>query len=253
MAIREAGARLAVLGGCGGIGRAVVARAVAQGWRVSVLDLPASLDRHGVPAGVQAVGVNGTDEASVAAAFGAVAEATDGALDGFVNLAGWQIGLKPLAETPVAEWDEVFAGNMRTAFLSARAALPLLRRGRDAAMVQISSGLAANTRPGYGPYAAAKAAMISMTKTLALESAPAVRVNAVAPAAVDTAFLRGGTGRSDEGGRSSIDTAAYAAMIPLRRLAVAEDIVGPVFFMLGPDSGYVTGQVLWVNGGGYMP
>jgi NAD(P)-dependent dehydrogenase (short-subunit alcohol dehydrogenase family) len=182
-----------------------------------------------------------------------VAEATDGALDGFVNLAGWQIGLKPLAETPVAEWDEVFSGNMRTAFLSARAALPLLRRGRDAAMVQISSGLAANTRPGYGPYAAAKAAMISMTKTLALESAPAVRVNAVAPAAVDTAFLRGGTGRSDEGGRSSIDTAAYAAMIPLRRLAVAEDIVGPVFFMLGPDSGYVTGQVLWVNGGGYMP
>jgi NAD(P)-dependent dehydrogenase (short-subunit alcohol dehydrogenase family) len=95
--------------------------------------------------------------------------------------------------------------------------------------------------------------MISMTKTLALESAPAVRVNAVAPAAVDTAFLRGGTGRSDEGGRSSIDTAAYAAMIPLRRLAVAEDVVGPVFFMLGPDSGYVTGQVLWVNGGGYMP
>lgn len=241
--------RLAVLGGAGGIGRALVARAVAEGWQVSVLDLPASLARHPVPDGVRAIGVDGSDEASVAAAFAGLGEA----LEGFVNLAGFATPLAPLAQTDSAVWDEVIAGNLRTAFLTARAALPLLAKGEQPAMVQTVSGLAAFTRPGYGPYAASKAAMVSLTKTLALEAAPAIRVNAVGPAAVDTAFLRGGTGRSDESRAPHLDIAAYTAAIPLKRFAVAEDVVGPILFLLGPDAGYMTGQVLWVNGGAYMP
>jgi len=241
--------RLAVLGGAGGIGRALVARAVAEGWQVSVLDLPASLARHPVPDGVRGIAVDGSEEASVAAAFGAVGEA----LEGFVNLAGFATSLKPLAETAPDIWDEVIAGNLRTAFLTARAALPLLARGTAPAMVQTVSGLAAFTRPGYGPYAASKAAMVSMTKTLALEAAPAIRVNAVGPAAVDTAFLRGGTGRSDEDRAPHLDIAAYTAVIPLKRFAQPADVVGPILFLLGPDAGYMTGQVLWVNGGAYMP
>jgi NAD(P)-dependent dehydrogenase (short-subunit alcohol dehydrogenase family) len=120
-------------------------------------------------------------------------------------------------------------------------------------MVLMVSGLASHTRPGYGPYAACKAAMVSMTKTLALEAAPAIRVNAVGPGAVDTAFLRGGTGRSDEDQAPRLDVDAYAAMIPLKRIAVAGDVVGPTLFLLGPDSAYMTGQVLWVNGGAFMP
>ncbi len=241
--------RLAVLGGAGGIGRALVARAVKEGWRVSVLDLPASLARHPVPEGVQAIGVDGSDEASVGAAFAAL----DAGLEGFVNLAGFASPLGSLAATDSAVWDEVIAGNLRTAFLTARAALPLLAKGERPAMVQTVSGLAAFTRPGYGPYAACKAAMISLTKTLALEAAPAIRVNAVGPAAVDTAFLRGGTGRSDESRAPHLDIAAYTAAIPLKRFAQPEDVVGPILFLLGPDAGYMTGQVLWVNGGGYMP
>ena len=243
--------RLAVLGGAGGIGRALVARAAAEGWRVSVLDLPASLARHAVPPGVRAIPVEGQSEASVAQAFAAVAE--EGGLEGFVNLAGFASPMGALAETGPAMWDEVIAGNLRTAFLTARAVLPLLAQGRQPAMVQMVSGLAAFTRPGYGPYAAAKAAMISMTKTLALEAAPAIRVNGVGPGAVDTAFLRGGTGRSDENEPARLDVAAYSAVIPLKRIAVAEDVVGPTLFLLGPDSAYMTGQVLWVNGGAYMP
>ena len=120
-------------------------------------------------------------------------------------------------------------------------------------MVNVVSGLGAFVRPGYGLYGAAKAAMIHLTKTLALEAAPAVRVNAVGPAAVDTAFLRGGTGRSDEAGESSLDMDAYVRMTPLERMAVAEDVVGPIMFLLGSDSAFMTGQTLWVNGGGYMP
>jgi NAD(P)-dependent dehydrogenase (short-subunit alcohol dehydrogenase family) len=214
-----------------------------------VLDLPASLARHPVPAGVQAIPVDARDAASVAVAFAAL----DDGLDGFVNLAGFLLGMGRLEAVQPEFWDEVVAGNLRAAFLTARAALPLLAKGENASMVQMVSGLAAHTRPGYGPYAACKAAMISMTKTLALEAAPAIRVNAVGPGAVDTAFLRGGTGRSDEDGATNLDIATYSAMMPLKRIAQPSDVVGPVMFLLGPDSAYMTGQVLWVNGGAYMP
>jgi NAD(P)-dependent dehydrogenase (short-subunit alcohol dehydrogenase family) len=95
--------------------------------------------------------------------------------------------------------------------------------------------------------------MIALTKTFALEHAPRVRVNAVAPGPVDTAFLRGGTGRSGEDRETSIDIDAFSSMNPMKRIAVPADIVGPVMFLLGPDSAYMTGQTLWVNGGAYMP
>lgn len=240
--------RLAVLGGCGGIGRALVGRALADGWQVAVLDLPASLERHPVADGVQGVALDAADEAQVTAAFAQL-----GPLEGFVNLAGFASPGAPLEDTGTATWDEVVSGNLRAAFLTARAALPKLRAGDAGAMVQMVSGLAAFTRPGFGPYAACKAAMVSLTKTLALEAAPDVRVNAVGPAALDTAFLRGGTGRSAEDGALRIDMATYAATLPLRRFGQAADVVGPVMFLLGADSAWMTGQVLWVNGGGYMP
>jgi NAD(P)-dependent dehydrogenase (short-subunit alcohol dehydrogenase family) len=70
---------------------------------------------------------------------------------------------------------------------------------------------------------------------------------------VDTAFLRGGTGRSPEDRESIVPLDAYRAMTPMKRLALPEDIVGPIDFLLSAASGFMTGQVLWVNGGGYMP
>ena len=149
--------------------------------------------------------------------------------------------------------DTTIDGNLRTTFLACTAAMPLLEAGEDASLVNIASGLAQFIRPHYGPYAAAKAGMIALTKTLAHEHAPKVRCNVVAPGAVDTAFLRGGTGRSDEQQQTTIDVAAYGAMIPLNRIAVPDDIVGPILFLLGPGSRYMTGQSLWVNGGAYMP
>lgn len=126
-----------------------------------------------------------------------------------------------------------------------------LRPRRDGP--QGDSGLGAYIRPQFGPYAASKAGMIALTKTFALEHAPRVRVNAVAPGPVDTAFLRGGTGRSNEDGVPTIDIEGFNAAIPMRRIAVSDDVVGPVMFLLGPDSAYMTGQTLCVNGGAYMP
>jgi NAD(P)-dependent dehydrogenase (short-subunit alcohol dehydrogenase family) len=80
--------------------------------------------------------------------------------------------------------------------------------------------------------------MIALTKTFGLEHAPRVRANAVAPGPVDTAFLRGGTGRSNEDGASTIDVNVFAAMNPMQPIAVPEDITGPVMFRLGPASAY---------------
>ncbi len=238
--------KLAILGGAGGIGRALTTRATAAGWQVWVLDLPNSLDSHPVAEGVTAIAIDITDPASVTAAFDQL-----GPLDGFVNLAGYMSPPNALAETPLDVFDDVIQGNLRGAFLAASAALPLLQQARGA-MVNVASGLGAYTRPGFGPYAAAKAGLISMTKTLALEAAPTVRVNAVGPSVVDTAFLRGGQGRAATD-PAPIDLDAMARATPLGRIATPQDVVGPILFLLGPDAAFMTGQTLWINGGGYMP
>ncbi|TFF27696.1 SDR family oxidoreductase [Jiella endophytica] len=241
---------IAILGAAGGIGRRLLSELRDRGHETIALDLPASLERHRLEG--RSIAIDILDEASIENAFGELAGDGEG-LDGFVNLAGYNARLTPLAAMDTGYFDDVIAGNLRGAFLAARAAKPLLERGRNASLVMVSSGLAAHVRPGYGAYSAAKAAIVAMTKTLALEWAPTVRVNAVAPGLVDTAFLRGGTGRSDEDGASVVDLDAYRGMTPLGRIALPDDVTGPVRFLLGEDSRFMTGQVLWVNGGGYMP
>ena len=240
--------RIAVLGGAGGIGRALVAHLLGNGDEVAVLDLPASLARHALTTSGIAIDVR--DEGSITAAFETLA-GTWQSVDGFVNLAGYNSALTPIGETATDYFDEITGGNLRGAFLAARAVLPLMSEG--GAVVHVASGLAAHVRPGYGTYSASKAGLIALTKTFAVENAPRVRFNAVAPGLVDTAFLRGGTGRSQEDGDSIVPLDAYRAMTPMKRLALPEDIVGPIDFLLSPASGFMTGQVLWVNGGGYMP
>lgn len=244
--------RIAVLGGCGGIGRELVTVAQQRGASVTVLDLQASLERHPVDDHVSGIAVDATSEESLVRAFQQL-DAQWGALDGFVNLCGFMHDNQPVTKMPSSVWSDSIEGNLNSMFLASQAALPLLNKGRDAAMVHASSGLAQHVRPGYGAYAVAKAGVIALTKTLAMENAPNVRVNAVAPSAVDTAFLRGGTGRSDENEDLQMDLDAYVNMIPLKRIATPIDIVEPILFLLGSGSAYMTGQVLWINGGAYMP
>lgn len=239
--------KVAVAGGCGDIGRAVVGALVAAGAQVTVLDLPRSIERNPAPKGVKAIALDAAAEASVRDAFAGLGSS----LDGFVNLVGFTPPLQPVEKMSAQTWDEAVAGNLRAAFLLARAAVPLLRASGAGSLVNVSSGLALRAAAGYGPYAACKAGMISLTKTIAVEHAPAVRANAVAPAAVDTEFLRGGTGR--ERRASHVDLEAYVKMIPLGRIAGPADIVGPILFLLSPASGYMTGQVLYVNGGMLTP
>ncbi len=240
--------RIAVLGGAGGIGRALVSDLASGGDEVMVLDLQASLERHRPQ--VPSIPVDVLSEGAIGTAMDELAQRWS-SIDGFVNLAGYNSRLQTLAETSTDYFDDIIAGNLRGAFLSTRAVLPLMAEGSS--LVMVSSGLGRYIRPNYGSYAAAKAGVIALANTLALECAPKIRVNTVAPGLVDTSFLRGGTGRSDEAGESVVSFAPYIAAIPLKRLADPVDIVGPIRFLLGPDSRYMTGQVLWVNGGAYIP
>jgi 3-oxoacyl-[acyl-carrier protein] reductase len=217
-----------------------------------VLDLPQSLARH-LPAAELAIAVDASDAQAIGRAFAELGAAF-GALDGLVALAGFAEARVPLAETDPSAFAAVIEGNMTSTFLSCRAAVPLLRAGNAPAIVTMSSGLAAKATPGYGPYAAAKAGVLALTRILAAELAPGVRVNAVAPGAVDTAFLRGGTHRGgDDPGPGRFDADAYLRTVPLGRLAQPDDIALPILFLLGPGSGYITGQTLHINGGLLMP
>ena len=250
-----AGARIVVAGGAGDIGRAVVAACLANGHRVAVIDLPRSLAKHEPPADVLALPADATDPEAVSAAFGAVERAWS-AIDALVFLVGFTITPPVRLEAlSVAQWDEVIAGNLRSAYLVARAALPLLKRGRDSAIVMCSSGLGFNVLPGFGPYAAAKAGIVGLTKALAVEAAPEIRANAVAPSAIETAFMKGGTGR-ETGDAAAADWfrgGDYARLFPLGRLAEIADVVGPILFLLGPAARFITGQTLHINGGRIMP
>jgi 3-oxoacyl-[acyl-carrier protein] reductase len=226
-----------------------VAALIAKGAAVIVLDLPASVERHGVPHGAEVFSMDARDATGVKAVFTDI-EKRFTAIDGLVNLVGFSRERQPVTETSDDLWHEVTDGNLNSAFYIARAALPLLKRGCDPAIVNTSSGLALKPTPGYGPYSVSKAGVLALTRLLAQENAPLVRANAVAPSAVDTAFLHGGTGRGgDDGGATRMDVEAYLKTVPLARLAAAEDIVGPILFLLSRQSAYITGQTLHVNGG----
>jgi 3-oxoacyl-[acyl-carrier protein] reductase len=248
------GARMLVLGGCGAIGRALVRSALAADLRVAVWDLPTSIARHAPPTDVARHAFDATDETAYAAALQGLPPDWNGAVDILVALAGFTAGKEPVESLSTATWDEVMDGNLRSTFLANRAVLPLLRASGSGAIVNMSSGLAIRATPGYGPYSVAKAGVLALTRMIAAEAAPTVRANAVAPSAVDTAFLRGGTGRGEEDGQASrLDVAAYARTLPLQRIANPDDVVGPILFLAGPASRYMTGQVLHINAGSVTP
>jgi 3-oxoacyl-[acyl-carrier protein] reductase len=237
---------LAILGGCGGIGRGLVDQAQAAGYTSVIFDLANSIAAH-APDGVRAVAVDATSPDSLIEA----AANLSGPLAGFVNLCGFTGAHSPIVAQDVPGWTEVINGNLNAAFFAAHAFAPHI--GQGGAIVNIGSGLGHFARPGYGPYAVSKAGIAALTRQMALELAPDVRVNCVAPSAVDTAFLRGGTGRSNEDDPMRLDLDSYARAIPMGRVATAQDVTGPILFLLSDAAAYVTGQTLHVNGGAFMP
>ncbi|MCS7017554.1 MAG: SDR family NAD(P)-dependent oxidoreductase [Cytophagales bacterium] len=245
---------LVVVGGCGGIGRALVRLALANSLRVAVIDLPDVIRTFPPPAEVLSFAADATCEEAVRQAFVQIGDAW-GVVDGLVNLAGFLTTFETVEHMDYTDWRYVYEGSLLTTLFPCKHALPLLRKSkRTAAIVNMTTGIAYIGRPRYGPYAAAKAAIVSLTKTLAAENAPKIRVNAVAPGAVDTPFLSGGTAHGGIQGEKArrINVEEYLKSVPMGYLATPDDVAEPILFLLSDAARYITGQVLHINGGALM-
>lgn len=170
-------------------------------------------------------------------------ESAWGGLDCLVNNAGiW--GRNDLESLDDAELERTLKTNLNGVFWAARAALPLLRKSDSASIVNISSTAGQRGEAFHSPYAASKGAVIALTKSWAPELAPAIRVNSVAPGWVDTDM----SASAYEGpGRAEIEK-----IIPLGKVATAEEIAGAVLFLASPLAAHVTGEILNVNGGSVL-
>jgi 3-oxoacyl-[acyl-carrier protein] reductase len=239
-----------VTGGATGIGRATALALAAAGARVAVNHLPADAAKaDAVVTSIRATGTLGL------AVSGSVAEARDvaaivratevalGPIDILVNNAG-VIQEKPFLDTSEADWDFVVGVDLKGVFLCCRTVLPgMVERGHGC-VINVASELGYLGRAQYAPYCAAKAGVIGLTRSLAREFAPAIRVNAIAPGPIDTPML-------------SLEHMSAAMIekekdIPARRVGTPDEIAGTAVFLASDLASFYYGQVLSPNGGALM-
>lgn len=248
--ITLAGKRILVTGGSRGIGRATALMAARAGADVGVLYHTRRTEAEQVAREVRGAGrrayVGGGDLADAERVAQVMSEvkAAFGTLDGVViNHGVWPPADTPLVRMAPERWRQTMRANLDSVFFVARAALGVMESA-GGRMVMVSSTAGQRGEAGHADYAATKGAMISLVKSLAIEAAPAVTVNAVAPGWVDTEM----SAPAYEGAHR----AAIAAAIPLQRIATADDIAGPVVFLLSDLARHVTGEILNVNGGSVL-
>jgi len=234
---RLAGRRIFVTGAASGIGASIAALFAAEGARVALADR----QPVGAMPSDQAMSfaLDVSDEAAVRQAVDAAADAFGG-LDGVVNAAGIA-NTELLSELSAADWRRVIDVNLTGSFLVCAAAERHLRAVEGATIVNFSSGQGLAPFVRRGAYAASKAGVISLTKTLALEWAP-IRANTICPGAVDTPMVR--QGYTSEALREQVGP-RYA----LKRIGEPIEMAHAALYLSSRESSFVTGIVLAVDGG----
>lgn len=236
-----------VVGASVGIGRAACERFAAEGAIVVVTsrssarcdEIAAAIEARGGTA--LSVPVDVAEEGAVAAAVERTTAAF-GRLDGAFNNAGVQSVPRPAAEHTVAEWDRVFAVNVRGTWLAMRAQIPAILASGGGAIVNTTSVGGIVGSAGIAPYVASKHAVVGLTKASAIDYARrGIRINALAPGAVRTAMLTDWLG--DE------ELASMAQETPQGRIGEPEEIAGAAAWLLSDDASFATGTTLTLDGG----
>lgn len=240
-----------VTGGGGGIGRGYALALAHAGADVVIADIDddggTAVAKEVLDLGRRSlfVATDVSEAANTARLAAEIGEAFDG-VDIVVNNAAVFAGLpsQALEELDEGLWDKVMAVNVKGVWLTTRALLPLLRARGGGAVVNQASTAAYLNSPRRLHYNVSKAAVVSITKTLAKELADDnVRVNAIAPGPTDTEALK-------DVPAAALERAVQSQAI--KRLGTPGDMAGALLFLVGPDSSWVTGQVLVVDGGGVM-
>lgn len=240
-----------VTGGATGIGRSAVLALAAAGYDVAINYGSSAAKAREVAAEAEKLGAKTlllqcdvSDDAAVRAMMGTIDEAF-GHLDALVNNAGttatWKV--KDLESLDMDEWDRTFAVNVRGTFQVTRAAVPLLKKGTKPAVVNTASIVGLRPGPQPLPYAASKAAVVNLTKTLAWNLGPEIRVNAVAPGWMEGEWMERmlGDKYDDLMGKR-------AKLTPLRRCVTADDVAESMLSLIQANR-FVTGEILVIDGG----
>jgi 2-hydroxycyclohexanecarboxyl-CoA dehydrogenase len=240
----------AVTGGGSGIGLAISERLAADGIAVAVLDLDGgAADRTAkaiTEGGGTAVGlaVDVTDRPGIEAAVADVAERL-GPPTILVNNAGLQ-GFERFLKITPEQWGKVLEVNLTGTFHCCQVVLPHMLSAGWGRIVNISSSSAQGGQPMMAHYVSSKAAVIGLTKSLALEFGPkGITVNTIPPGFIDTPMLRDSEAKGLLGGKVE----EHEGRTPVRRIGQPQDIAAATAFLVSDDASYVTGQVIGVNGG----
>jgi NAD(P)-dependent dehydrogenase (short-subunit alcohol dehydrogenase family) len=234
-----------VTGGASGIGAVTCRRFAEEGARVAVLDRDAD-GAAAVAAEVDGISfaVDVRDADGVTAAVQAVAEQLGGLTDLVAN-AGTGMA-KPLLDYSDKEFALLVGVNLTGTFNAIRAAGPFLVESGAGSIVTNASLTGIRPTRGEGPYSAAKAGVIALTANAALELAPSVRANCVAPGMIDTPLTQMITSNQEW-------TRGAEAGTPLGRIGTAQEVADVIVFLSSPAAGYITGQTIVIDGGSVLP
>ena len=243
-----------VTGGASGIGLACGRRLAERGDRVTLWDRDGDAARSRAEElcakGYDVLGarVDVTDRPGIEAALDQV-RSEHGPVEIMVTSAGID-GAVPFVEMTLAEWERVMLVNLTGTFHSLQAVVPDMIDNGWGRIVTISSSSAQSGAPRMAHYSASKGGVIALTKTLAVELGPyGITVNTIPPRAIDTPMLRHSP--SMQAPADEV-LARIAARMPVGRAGTPDDIGAACAFLCSEDAGYITGQVIGVNGGGYI-